>query len=280
MHNGATKKWALALTFWLALHVSSLRAQIFTAPLQASTTGTNPVDFEFRADGTLVAIGNSGVGSLLTGDEGAGTRMVWFPSLGAFRAGSVDGTEWDQSSIGTGSIALGINTTASGYASTAAGGGTTAGGDDSVAMGGGSVAYGQWSVALGGYAGVVGFASIALGYQTAVYGDESTGMGSWTLATGEYSTAMGTATTASGNYSTASGYNTVAASYASFATGYYNVGGGTADSWIDTDPLFEIGNGTSTTPADALVVYKNGNAVLQGTLQVAPGGDIPMYTGE
>ena len=59
-----------------------------------------------------------------------------------------------------------------------------------------------------------------------------------------------------------------------------------------TDPLFEVGNGSgsrfdnppignpdATGPSDALVVYKNGNAVLQGTLQVAPGGDIPMYSG-
>jgi hypothetical protein len=33
------------------------------------------------------------------------------------------------------------------------------------------------------------------------------------------------------------------------------------------------------TPSDALVVYKNGNATLSGTLTVAPGGDIPMFTG-
>src|ERR1700735_2724616 len=97
MHNGALRKMALALTFWLALHVSSLRAQIFTndLPLQASTTGTNPVDFEFRADGTLIAKGNSGVGTLLSTDQGAGTRMIWYPALTAFRAGDVNGTQWN-----------------------------------------------------------------------------------------------------------------------------------------------------------------------------------------
>jgi hypothetical protein len=50
--------------------------------------------------------------------------------------------------------------------------------------------------------------------------------------------------------------------------------------------LFEIGNGT-TKPSDALVVYKNGDIVMtgtsvicSGTLTVAPGGDIPMFTGQ
>jgi hypothetical protein len=90
MHTKTLQKLALALTFWLALHMSSLRAQIFTAPLQASTTGTNPVDFEFRANGTMIAKGDFGIGSLLTADQGDGTRMLWFPSLGAFRAGIIN----------------------------------------------------------------------------------------------------------------------------------------------------------------------------------------------
>ncbi len=116
MHNGALKKWALALTFWLALHTASLRAQIFTndLPLQAVTTGTDPVDFEFRADGTLIAKGNSGVGTLLSGDQGAGTRLLWFANLSAFRAGTVSGTNWDLANIGQYSIAAGGDTLASG----------------------------------------------------------------------------------------------------------------------------------------------------------------------
>src|SRR5271154_150960 len=109
MHTGTIRKWALALTFWLALHAAALRAQTFTAPLQASTTGTNPLDFEFRADGTLIAKGNSGVGSLLTGDQGAGVRMLWYPNLFAFRVGKVTGSDWDSSNIGIGSIAAGAD---------------------------------------------------------------------------------------------------------------------------------------------------------------------------
>ena len=90
MHTKTLKKLALLLTFWLALYSSSLRAQTFTAPLQASTTGTDAVDFEFRASGVMIAKGDFGYGSLLSADQGDGTRMLWFPSIAAFRAGGVN----------------------------------------------------------------------------------------------------------------------------------------------------------------------------------------------
>ncbi len=152
MHAQTLKKATLALTFWIALHASSLRAQIFTAPLQASTTGTDPVDFEFRADGTLIAMGNYGVGSLLSGDQGAGTRMLWFPSLSAFRAGTITtgNTFWDQSQIGPYSTAFGVNTTASGWYSTAFGVNTSATTGGTTAFGSGSTASGYISIAGGG----------------------------------------------------------------------------------------------------------------------------------
>ncbi|MEI9999721.1 MAG: hypothetical protein WDO13_11470 [Verrucomicrobiota bacterium] len=66
--------------------------------------------------------------------------------------------------------------------------------------------------------------------------------------------------------------------------GKYNLGrNGTSynqTAWVPTDPLFEIGNGASSSSlSDALIIYKNGNATLQGVLTAAPGGDIPMYSG-
>jgi hypothetical protein len=56
------------------------------------------------------------------------------------------------------------------------------------------------------------------------------------------------------------GVGTHAASYLSTALGSYNVGGGTGDSWVASDPLFEIGIGSSNAArANALTVLKNGN---------------------
>jgi len=56
--------------------------------------------------------------------------------------------------------------------------------------------------------------------------------------------------------------------------------------WCASDPLFEVGNGTSSSyPSDALVVYKNGNTTVSGTLTVTgssntilvnPAGDLSM----
>jgi hypothetical protein len=315
MHTGALRKWALALTFWLALHMSALKAQVFTAPLQASTTGTDPVDFEFRADGTLIAKGNFGVGSLLTADQGDGTRMLWFPSLGAFRAGTVstglslgDGP-WDADNIGSYSAAFGYNTTASGGYATAFGYNTQAWGEASFVAGYGSTAGTSCGIALGLYAYAGGPNSVALGSATnatglnaTAMGDSTTASGWWAVASGRvttasglYSTASGSYTTASGSYATVAGLNTTASAYASFVVGAFNAGlsstGATpsATTWVATDPLFEVGNGSSGSgygnpaasgPSDALVVYKNGSATFQGPVTVAPGGDIPMYTGE
>jgi hypothetical protein len=286
MHTGTLRKMALALTFWLALHMSALRAQIFTAPLQASTTGTDPVDFEFRADGTLISKGNFGVGSLLSGDEGAGTRMFWFPSVGAFRAGGTDsayGTTsanaWDPGQLGSYSVAFGLDSWASGDYSAAFGYWTRAWGYDSFGTGGGA-AYGGYSFAGGCGNSATGAGGISLGTYNAASGTGAVALGGYNTSSGYFSMVMGALNSSSGSYTTASGLYTTATAFASFTIGTFNVGGGNPTSWVGTDPVFEIGNGTSSAPSDALVVYKNGNAALQGTLEVAPGGDIPMYTGE
>jgi len=75
-----------------------------------------------------------------------------------------------------------------------------------------------------------------------------------------YSIALGVNTIASGDYSTAMGSATTASSYFSTAVGRWNVGGGNKILWIDTDPLFEIGNGGGypVQTHNALTVLKNG----------------------
>lgn len=79
---------------------------------------------------------------------------------------------------------------------------------------------------------------------------------------GNRSAAFGLNTIASGTYSMAIGNRTKAEALASTAIGAYNVGGGNPTTWIGTDPLFEIGNGTATinteTRNNALTVIKNG----------------------
>ena len=46
--------------------------------------------------------------------QGAGTRLLIYPNLGVFRAGRVDGTQWNEANLGTNSAAFGYNNTAAG----------------------------------------------------------------------------------------------------------------------------------------------------------------------
>ncbi len=191
----------------------------------------------------LLAEGTYGSGTAL--NLGTGTRMHWYPQKAAFRAGYVDGTQWDDANIGAYSTALGYCTTASGYYSMAMGANITASGDYSTAMGEGTTASGENSTAMGRYTTAEGFSSIAMNGQT--------------TASGMYSIAMGMSTTASGNYSTAMGSVSTAQAYASVAIGRYNLGTGSTSSWVSTDPIFEIGIGiNSFNKENALTVLKNG----------------------
>lgn len=247
---------------WWAHLYTDMPAFIFNKPFYSldgsfgSYTGTN---FTIKTWGTtrmtiLESNGNVGIGTesptaslQVNGDDGllvqgtwgngvtqslgAGIRMHFYPKKAAFRAGYVNGTQWDDANIGGYSTAMGANIIASGYVSTAMGLGTTASGQMSTAM----------------------------GYQTLASGFYSTAMGYNTTASTYYSTAMGGATTASGYYSTAMGAGTTASGYASTAMGRYNVGGGSDTTWVSTDPLFEIGIGANSgAKANAMTVLKNG----------------------
>ena len=77
---------------------------------------------------------------------------------------------------------------------------------------------------------------------------------------------------ASGDYATAIGREIKAEAYNSLAIGQFNIGGGNPNSWMNTDPLLEIGNGTnSSNLSNALTVLKNGTIT-------APSFDISEIT--
>ena len=223
----------------------------------------------------------------------AGSKFMWIPSKSAFRAGSILDTRWDWANIGDGSIAMGLNTMASGDGSTAIGYSTAVSGTGSAAIGYNTSASGSWgAIALGNATSASGDASTALGILSYASGYVSTAMGGYTSASGQSSTSMGWETTASGNssiamgnYTTASGYTstamgdyTKAESYSSMAIGRYNVGGGSKNSWVATDPLFEIGCGSVSGRMNAMTVLKSGRVGISTSspeyrLQVGNSGD-------
>ena len=171
-------------------------------------------------------------------------------------------------------IAMGAGAVASGGSSVAIGNNTTASEFASVAIGNLAAASGASSVSMGYFTSASGAGSTAMGDSTTASGSTSTAMGGLATASGAYSTAMGMQTTASGYFSTATGYGTTAQAYGSFVLGKHNIISGTTNSWVDTEPLFVIGNGSSAgARANALTVLKNGNIGIgttdpQGLLDV------------
>ena len=161
----------------------------FLAGLRAGATNQLSID----ASGNILTTGTFGAGATtLTGylsitgggilntgttvgytiPSGAGTRLMWIPSKGAFRCGIVSGTQWDDANIGVSSFAIGEDTTAQGqysvawgYNSSAFGTGAFAtsgsfcAGDNSLAMSSASV-YGYSNASFAG-AAVCGYSSFA-----------------------------------------------------------------------------------------------------------------------
>jgi hypothetical protein len=178
-------------------------------------------------------------------------RMFFNKTKGAFRAGTMLDNGWDDSNVGLGSFAAGN----------------------------GSKATGNYSIALGGST-ALGITSTALGYSSAS-GNYSTALGYSNSASGAYSTALGYFTIASGIGSIALGYNNNVTGFNSIAMGQYNVGGGNSTSWVGTDPLFEIGNGTgSASRNNAMTVLKNGNVGIGITNSTALLHTIGTGTGQ
>jgi len=182
-----------------------------------STGGVNLL--RLNNDGAFVVRGTAGAGSIPA--TGAGVRMMWFPSVWAFRAGKVEGFGagyWDLATIGTGSTAFGENTRASGNNSFAANLATTASGDESVALGNNGTASADRAFAFNGTASGVGAVAIGSGAQAT--NDDALAMGPSSIAgglaaitlgpsiaNGNFGVAIGLQNSASGQFSVAIGKN-------------------------------------------------------------------------
>ncbi len=172
-------------------------------------------------DGGFYVLGTYDYGQIPI--TGPGVRMMWYPKKAAFRAGYVDGIQWDDVNIGLNSVAMGYLTTASGNRSTA--------------MGSSTIASDASSTAMGCFSTASGYISTAMGYSTTASGKESTSMGRVTVASGHASTAMGDSSIASGSVSTAIGFRATASAPYSTAMGWQTSArgkGSTAMGWVTT----------------------------------------------
>ena len=85
----------------------------------------------------------------MTYQSGARTTLFWMPSKWAFRAGLVTGTAWDNSNIGSGSVAFGGNNISLGDYSFSTGNSNTSYGTGSSTFGAGNIDSGSYSIAGG-----------------------------------------------------------------------------------------------------------------------------------
>jgi hypothetical protein len=171
----------------------------------------------------IVSVGTAGSGQL--GASGAGTRMVWYPNKAAFRAGRVNGTRWDDTSIGFYSVAAGLETEASGTYSTAFGSGSRATADFAFAAGSYAQALGEFTVAMS-TSTASGNSAVAIGNANTSSGNNSFSAGAVNHAAGGSSVAIGLVNTASGGASIAIGQASQALGDHSVALGLDNVAGG------------------------------------------------------
>lgn len=136
-------------------------------------------------------------------------------------------------------------------------------------LGNGVETSGWGSVAMGYLSKTSGDMSITMGYDSEATGYNSFSFGTYTKALHDYSQAFGKSSKAIGQVSTAFGEGSQSEAQFSMAIGRWNVGGGSAESWVGTDPLFEVGNGSNNTNrSNALTIFKNGESTFFNNMKV------------
>ncbi len=216
-----------------------------------------------QATGPLsFALGSVGVDS-----SGAATGPTIASGYGAFALG------FGSTASNQGAFSFGVSNSASGFLAQAFGYLTKSQGILSTTMGFATVAEpAAWvSLATGAGTKAGNYAASAFGDHTYASGHTSFATGYLTLASGHLSATFGASTTASGAGAIAMGDNTTAQAYASLVIGRYNKVSGTPSTWLFWEPVFVIGNGTSSDEADrsnAMTVYKNGIADFGGYLNI------------
>jgi hypothetical protein len=153
-------------------------------------------------------------------DDAGGTnrdfRMFFSKVKGAFRAGRVTGTQWNDASVGVESAAFGLDCTASGANSFACGITATASAAETFAQGQ-ATANASGATAFGGStaSGTRAFATNA----STASGGSAFAAGNGTTASGDYSTALGQGGTAAGRSATALGESASAPRFGQIAAG-------------------------------------------------------------
>jgi hypothetical protein len=173
-------------------------------PDDAFTVNLAP-DKGFLVKGTFSSIGNVPA-------YGKGTRMAFYPSKSAFRAGTIDlqTNNWDNALVGNYSVAFGYDTKANGDYTFVAGKNCSATDESSVAFGNNNSVQARQAVAFGYNNNIT-----INGVCASAFGTTNTAGGSASFVSGYKNQALGTYSTAFGQLNEARGVNSLVIGYKS-----------------------------------------------------------------
>jgi hypothetical protein len=257
-----TTRHLLCIALLSVLFVSTAQAQSDSI-ISARVSGVEML--RLNNDAGFTVKGTVDVGNIPA--SGAGVRLMWFPTMYAFRAGKVDSfgaTYWDLANIGYGSVALGENTRASGNNSFAANLATTASGDESVALGNNGTASADRAFAFNGTASAVGAVAIGSGAQAT--NDDALALGPSSIAGGLASITIGPSI-ANGNFGVAIGLQ-------NSASGQFSVAIGKNARTSNRQGSIVLGDGCASFSSDSVYPTANNQFVVRGC------GGIRMYTNQ
>ena len=244
--------WRTPATITQAITAASGTAGYVAYFTSASTLASAPIYVSGTGVTTTIAVGVSAV------TQGTGSFAAGFDVLAGNSSVAIGRAVYTVShsvAIGSnanadGAYAVAIGHDASTYNSSAVG---------SVAIGNNVYSEGRGSVAIGDNSNADASGGVALGYNAYsyrgfAYGDNTVGYAANSVALGKDAQSYG--------YSSAAiGEGTFTYSLGQTTVGLYNTTDiGNISSWVSTDQLFVVGNGTSPTArSNALTILKNGN---------------------
>lgn len=224
----------------------TLSANAVSVPNNATITAAQT---SFGGANGLLVSGTFGSGAIPA--TGVGTRLMFYPGKAAFRAGFINGTQWENANVGNYSFGVGYNAIASGEYSAALNIGTTASGT----------------------------ASTAMGYLTEATNTAATAIGYITKATGNSSTAIGSFSTASGGGSVAIGNNLLASGFGAIAMGTYASTNLKAGSFVFGDDSGSETNIVTANVANEFVARASGGFRFRTASDLSTGCNLPAGSG-
>lgn len=223
------------------------------APVSAKYEGSGAYTFGYRT-------GATGWGSIVLGGQTTTPNIA---------SGTLSTTLNGRGNTSSGLLSLtsGRNNTASGYVSAAFGFSSIASGDYSTAFGNGSTASGHNAISSG-------IGCVSSGHSSFTFGKTCLSSGEYALSLGVDCNSMSDKAVSIGDNNDATGKTSICFGHSNYSQSYVETVLGlfcdtalstTSDSYVATDRLFTIGNGTSGgTRSNALVMLKNGNTTATG----------------